>query len=206
MFLQFAGNSFPACKRLIGMGSPRSNKMVRTLACLSLVAVIACDSGAGNAPITDLETEPASTPETSVKESVPDLTPEAAAELRARAFAIGCEDIACDGQPIFASDIIPQEVRAHIRNLLASEVSYLTDEEADEISGPPKAGIQPGVGAWIGVEEVEGTERPDVVSVMTYVHGPGRNMGTQTLFQWNGEEWVHVAADEVGVTVVTAVP
>lgn len=206
VFLQSAGNSFPACKRLIGMGSPRSNKMVRTLACLSLVAVIACDSGARNAPITEMETDPARMPKTSVEESVPDLTPEAAAQLRARAFVIGCEDIACEGQPIFASDIIPQEVRTHIRNLLASEVRYLTDEEADEIMGPPNAGIQPGVGAWIGVEEVAGTERPDVVSVMTYVDGPGRHMGTQTLFEWNGEAWVHVAADEVGVTVVTAVP
>jgi len=143
-------------------------------------------------------------PATEVAQTIPAISPEVAAELRARAFVIGCERFACEGQPIFASNIIPQEVRVRIGNLLASAVSYLTDQEASEISGP--AGIHAGLGAWIGVESVEETVRPDVVSVMTYVDGPGRNMGTETLFQWNGEEWVHVAADEVGLTVITAVP
>ncbi|HJR92913.1 MAG TPA: hypothetical protein VJ938_10765 [Acidimicrobiia bacterium] len=172
---------------------------MRAILGLSLVAVTACSSGLTTVPSTTV-------PATQVAQTIPAISPEVAADLRARAFVIGCKDIACEGQPIFASDIIPQEVRVRIQNLLASEVSYLTDEEASEISGPPNAGIQPGLGAWIGVEEVEGTERPDVVSVMTYVNGPGRNMGTQTLFQWNGEEWVQVAADDVGLTVITAVP
>ncbi|MET0565981.1 MAG: hypothetical protein ABW021_06020 [Acidimicrobiia bacterium] len=170
---------------------------MRAILGLSLVAVTACSSGLTAAPST-------TAPATEVVQTIPGISPDVAAELRARAFVIGCEDIACEGQPIFASDIIPEEVRVRIRNLLASEVSYLTDEEASEISGP--AGIRPGLGAWIGVEAVDETERPDVVSVMTYVYGPGRNMGTQTLFQWNGEGWVHVAADEVGLTVITAVP
>ena len=99
-----------------------------------LVAVTACSSG--------LTTVPSATvPATDVVQTVPAISLDVAAELRARAFVIGCEDIACEGQPIFASDRIPQEVRAHIRNLLASEVSYLTDEEADEIMGPPTQGF-----------------------------------------------------------------
>ncbi|MGH3668088.1 MAG: hypothetical protein ACRDU7_07345, partial [Acidimicrobiia bacterium] len=80
--------------------------MRHLVAGLSLVAMTACGSGAGTAPVT--------TPAASAVESVPEISADAAAELRARAFVVGCDDITCESRPIFASDVIPEEVRTHI--------------------------------------------------------------------------------------------
>jgi hypothetical protein len=181
--------------------------MRRSIAVFLLATAIACTSGRDT--VSTAQDQDAGTTQTgpvdpSTTVAIPDITPEVAAQLRARAFVIGCRYIACEDSPIYASERIPDRVRAHIKELLTRDVSYLTDQQEIE-RGDPQGGYSDG-GAWIGVDEVEGTDRADVVSVMTWVYGPGRNNGTQTLFQWNGAEWVNVSAEDVGVTVVSAVP
>jgi hypothetical protein len=180
--------------------------MRRSIAVFLLLAAVACTSEVGvvsTSRVDETATTQARPVDTSAT-TIPDITPDVAALLRARAFAIGCRYIACEGSPIYASERIPDRVQAHIQNLLTRDVIYLTDQQQIE-RGDPQRGYPDG-GALIGVDGVEWTERADVVSVMTWVYGPGRNRGTQTLFQWTDGEWVNVEAEDVGVTVVSAVP
>ncbi len=155
---------------------------------VGIALLAACFAGEGEVSVTSVV--------------VPEITSELRATLMARAFVIGCDEIACRDRPIFASDLTPGAVRGEVDLVL--EVEWLSDEEALAITGP--SGEYPEGGSWVGVDDVRQTEREDVVSVMTYVHGAGRNMGTETLFQWQGDQWAQVTSEEVSVTVITAVP
>ena len=136
--------------------------------------------------------------------SAPELTPELSAALQARAFAAACEDLDCQGGPVYSWDTTPEDVRSAIAEILDEEVAYL---DSDTLMGlTDDRGLFKDGGTSIATSRVQ-LLKADVIGVDTW-RGRGLFDGRveTVLFRWDGADWMATTSDEVGVTVTSSVP
>ncbi len=120
------------------------------------------------------------------------------------AFATACGDAVCAGAPIYAPEQFPGELRAAISSTFTDEVRYIDAARLEEMT--TSQGSFADAGTYIDVEQARQLTA-DTVGIDVWVaRGFNNGLGSSYLFRWTGTDWVRATAEEVGVTVTTAVP
>lgn len=136
-------------------------------------------------------------------ESPAELTSEDIATVRATAFSVACLEVLCPGAPILAPDTLPDDARKAIRSGFSDEVDYVSEASLEARTGDDGRFVDGAILISPGIPyQADG----DVVAVDVGLQRGFRDfVGRTYLFQRDGEGWVGVSADSVGITVTSSV-
>ena len=135
--------------------------------------------------------------------STSELSPHDIATVRATAFSVACLEVLCPGGPILAPDTLPDDVREAIRTSFSDEVEYVSEASVEGLTGDDGRFVDGAILISPGMPY-----RPDgnVVAVDVGLQQGFRDfVGRTYLFERDGEGWVGVSADSVGITVTSSV-
>lgn len=135
--------------------------------------------------------------------STSELTQDETATLRAAAFSVACLEVLCPGSPILAPDALPDDVRGAIRPGFSDEVEYLSEASLEARTGDDGRFVD---GAILISPGEPYQPNDGVVAVDVGLQKGYRDYARRTyLFERDGDRWIAVSADSVGITVTSAV-
>jgi hypothetical protein len=136
-------------------------------------------------------------------ESKSELSSEDIATVRATAFSVACLEVLCPGAPILAPDTLPEDVREAIRTGFSDEVEYVSEASLEARTGVDGRFVD---GAILLSPGMPYQPDGDVVAVdVKHQQGFRDFVGRTYLFERDGDGWVSVSADSVGITATSSV-
>lgn len=136
-------------------------------------------------------------------ESTSDLTQDDVATVRATAFSVACLEVLCPGAPILAPDALPDDVREAIRTGFSDEVEYVSEASLEARSGDDGRFVD---GAILISPGEPYQPNGSVVAVEVALQKGYRDyVGRTYLFERDGDRWIAVSPDSVGITVTSSV-
>ena len=136
-------------------------------------------------------------------ESTSELAQDDIATVRAAAFSVACLEVLCPGAPILAPDTLPGEVREAIRTDFSDEIEYVTEQSLKDRTGDDGRFVDGAILISPG-EPYQSTD--SVVAVDVALQKGYRDyVGRTYLFQRDGDRWIAVSPDSVGISVTSSV-
>ena len=136
-------------------------------------------------------------------ESTSELAQDDIATVRAAAFSVACLEVLCPGAPILAPDTLPGDVREAIRTDFSDEIEYVTEQSLKDRTGDDGRFVDGAILISPG-EPCQATD--SVVAVDVALQERYRDyVGRTYLFQRDGDRWIAVSPDSVGISVTSSV-
>ncbi len=136
-------------------------------------------------------------------DQAPPLDGEQATAVQAHAFAVVCLEVLCPGAPILALDTTTNDLRDAIRDGFTDEVEYVAENSLGARTGDDGRFVDGAL--LITPGEAYATDAELVAVDVGLSKGVHDFVGRTDLFEWDGEQWINVSADSVGITVTSAV-